>query len=200
MKGAPEYMRIFRFMHGVNNPELKKRLNEHVPKTMEEMMTVTTSFIRGETLTASKKESHTLWKPRDQPKRHVSERRYYFRGQPWEGRGSNRGVYPSRILSRCLDTDHGTPVMSNGCHANISKISLRMEHSSSYFEIFMTDFGLFEDLLGRCGHSDALDWHQDSATDSDYSSVNRELKHSVSCGWYRLDFSYSRSSNDTVVW
>ncbi|GKC55342.1 hypothetical protein Tco_1078087 [Tanacetum coccineum] len=38
MKGAPECMRISGFMHRVNNPELTKRLNEHVPKTMEEMM------------------------------------------------------------------------------------------------------------------------------------------------------------------
>nr|GEW07229.1 reverse transcriptase domain-containing protein [Tanacetum cinerariifolium]GEW22653.1 reverse transcriptase domain-containing protein [Tanacetum cinerariifolium]GEW22662.1 reverse transcriptase domain-containing protein [Tanacetum cinerariifolium] len=81
MKGAPECMRIFGFMHGVNNPELKKRLNEHVPKTMEEMTTVTTAFIRGETPATSKKEGHTLWKPQDQPKRHVSERRYDFRGK-----------------------------------------------------------------------------------------------------------------------
>nr|GEW28283.1 reverse transcriptase domain-containing protein [Tanacetum cinerariifolium] len=34
MKGALECMRISRFMQGVNNPELTKRLNEHVPKTM----------------------------------------------------------------------------------------------------------------------------------------------------------------------
>nr|GEV41859.1 hypothetical protein [Tanacetum cinerariifolium] len=46
MKGAPECMRIFGFMHGVNNPKLTKRLNEHVPKTMEEMMTTITAFIR----------------------------------------------------------------------------------------------------------------------------------------------------------
>ncbi|GJX52260.1 reverse transcriptase domain-containing protein [Tanacetum coccineum] len=58
MKGAPECMRIFGFMHGVNNPELTKRLNEHVPKTMEEMMTATTAFIRGETAAASKKKTH----------------------------------------------------------------------------------------------------------------------------------------------
>ncbi|GJT08343.1 reverse transcriptase domain-containing protein [Tanacetum coccineum] len=55
MKGAPECMRIFGFMHGVNNPELTKRRNEQVPKTMEEMMTVTTAFIRGEAAAASKK-------------------------------------------------------------------------------------------------------------------------------------------------
>nr|GEV86024.1 protein kinase-like domain-containing protein [Tanacetum cinerariifolium] len=47
-------MRISGFMHGVNNPELTKRLNEHVPKTMEEMMIATAAFIRGKTATASK--------------------------------------------------------------------------------------------------------------------------------------------------
>nr|GEY02648.1 reverse transcriptase domain-containing protein [Tanacetum cinerariifolium]GEY08029.1 reverse transcriptase domain-containing protein [Tanacetum cinerariifolium] len=45
MKGAPECMRIFEFMHGVNNPELTKRLNEHVLTTMEEMMITTIAFI-----------------------------------------------------------------------------------------------------------------------------------------------------------
>nr|GFA93427.1 reverse transcriptase domain-containing protein [Tanacetum cinerariifolium] len=34
MKGAPECMRISRFMHGINNPELIKRLNEHPPPPM----------------------------------------------------------------------------------------------------------------------------------------------------------------------
>nr|GFA72248.1 reverse transcriptase domain-containing protein [Tanacetum cinerariifolium] len=55
IKGAPECMRIFGFMHGVNNSELTKRLNEHVPKTMEEMMIATTAFIRGKAAAASKK-------------------------------------------------------------------------------------------------------------------------------------------------
>ncbi|GJW21979.1 hypothetical protein Tco_0032601 [Tanacetum coccineum] len=63
MKGAPECMKISGFMHEVNNPELTKRLNEHVLKTLEDMMTTTTTFIRGETATASKKEVHTPWKP-----------------------------------------------------------------------------------------------------------------------------------------
>nr|GEV95661.1 hypothetical protein [Tanacetum cinerariifolium] len=55
IKGASECMRISGFMHGVNNPELTKRLNEHVPKTMEEMMITTTAFIRGEAAAARKK-------------------------------------------------------------------------------------------------------------------------------------------------
>nr|GEZ36073.1 hypothetical protein [Tanacetum cinerariifolium] len=58
VKGAPKCMRISEFMHGVNNPELTKRLNEHVPKTMEEMMITTTAFIRGEAAAASKKKGH----------------------------------------------------------------------------------------------------------------------------------------------
>ncbi|GJT40928.1 reverse transcriptase domain-containing protein [Tanacetum coccineum] len=68
MKGAPECMRISGFMHGVNNPELTKRLNEHIPKTVEEMMTSTTTFIRGETAAASKKKVHTPWKSHDHSK------------------------------------------------------------------------------------------------------------------------------------
>nr|GEW00348.1 reverse transcriptase domain-containing protein [Tanacetum cinerariifolium] len=71
MKGAPECMRIYGFMHGVNNPELTKRLNEHVPKTVEEMMTATTAFIRGETAVASKKKVHTSWKSQDQTPKEI---------------------------------------------------------------------------------------------------------------------------------
>nr|GFC81080.1 reverse transcriptase domain-containing protein [Tanacetum cinerariifolium] len=63
MKGAPECMRISGFMHGLNNPELTKRLNEHVPKTMKEMVITTTAFIRGEAAAASKKKGHASWKP-----------------------------------------------------------------------------------------------------------------------------------------
>nr|GEZ61065.1 reverse transcriptase domain-containing protein [Tanacetum cinerariifolium] len=58
MKGAPECMRISGFMQGINYPELTKRLNEHVPKTMEEMMIATTAFIREEAAAASKKKGH----------------------------------------------------------------------------------------------------------------------------------------------
>nr|GEV04182.1 reverse transcriptase domain-containing protein [Tanacetum cinerariifolium] len=75
MKGAPECMRIFGFMHGVNNSELTKRLNEHFPKTIEEMMITTTAFIRGETVAASKKKGHASWRAQDQSKRQTSEKR-----------------------------------------------------------------------------------------------------------------------------
>nr|GEY53016.1 reverse transcriptase domain-containing protein [Tanacetum cinerariifolium] len=74
----------------LNNPELTKRLNELISKTVEEMMTATTAFIRGETAIASKKKVHTPWKSQDQSKRHTSERRSDFENQLKDGRGSNK--------------------------------------------------------------------------------------------------------------
>nr|GEX43656.1 reverse transcriptase domain-containing protein [Tanacetum cinerariifolium] len=74
MKGVPECMRIFRFMHGINNPELTKRLNEHVPRTMEEMMIATTAFIHEEPAAANKKKDHMSWKPQDLSKKHADKR------------------------------------------------------------------------------------------------------------------------------
>nr|GFA85892.1 hypothetical protein [Tanacetum cinerariifolium] len=73
MKGAPECMRISRFMHGINNPELTKRLNEHVP----------------EAAAANKKKGHMSWKPQDQSKKHT-DKRPDFRGHSRDGRGANR--------------------------------------------------------------------------------------------------------------
>nr|GFB59241.1 reverse transcriptase domain-containing protein [Tanacetum cinerariifolium] len=73
----------------VNNPELTKRLNEHVSKTMEEMMIATTAFIRGETTAASKKKGHASWKPQDQSKRYSLDKRLDFRGHSRGERGSN---------------------------------------------------------------------------------------------------------------
>ncbi|GKC39972.1 reverse transcriptase domain-containing protein, partial [Tanacetum coccineum] len=94
-------------MHGVNNPELTKRLNEQVPKTMEEIMTVTTAFIRGEAAAASKKKGHLPWKSQDQPKRHASERISDFRGQSREGRGSSRFTPLTRTPKEILAAEAG---------------------------------------------------------------------------------------------
>nr|GEX22871.1 reverse transcriptase domain-containing protein [Tanacetum cinerariifolium] len=89
MKGTPKCMRISRFMHRINNPELTKRLNEHVPKTMEEMMIATTAFICGEAAAASKKKGHMSWKPQDQSKKHT-DKRPDFRGHSRDSRGANQ--------------------------------------------------------------------------------------------------------------
>ncbi|GJU80758.1 reverse transcriptase domain-containing protein [Tanacetum coccineum] len=57
MKGAPECMKIFGFMHAITNPELVKRLHDKIPKSVEEMMRVTTSFLRGEVAASNRVEA-----------------------------------------------------------------------------------------------------------------------------------------------
>nr|GEY22989.1 hypothetical protein [Tanacetum cinerariifolium] len=94
-------------MHEVNNPELIKHLNEHVPKTLEKMMTATAAFIRGETAAASKKKVHTLWKSQDQSKRQNSERRSDFRSQSRDGRGSNKFTPLTRTPKEIFTAESG---------------------------------------------------------------------------------------------
>ncbi|GJR29272.1 reverse transcriptase domain-containing protein [Tanacetum coccineum] len=67
VKGAPKCMRISGFVHGITNPELIKRLHDKIPKTVDEMMRVTTSFLRGEVATSNheRKKSFPPWKQQE---------------------------------------------------------------------------------------------------------------------------------------
>nr|GFA12325.1 RNA-directed DNA polymerase homolog [Tanacetum cinerariifolium] len=64
VKGAPKCMKISGFMHEITNPELIKRLHDKILKSVDEMMRVTTTFLRGEVASSSRewKKSLTLWK------------------------------------------------------------------------------------------------------------------------------------------
>ncbi|GJV12566.1 reverse transcriptase domain-containing protein [Tanacetum coccineum] len=64
VKGAPECMRISGFVHGITKPELIKRLHDKIPKTVDEMMRVTTSFLRGEVVASNHERKKTFppWK------------------------------------------------------------------------------------------------------------------------------------------
>nr|GEW90025.1 reverse transcriptase domain-containing protein [Tanacetum cinerariifolium] len=64
VKGAPECIIISGFVHGITNPELIKRLHDKISKTMEEMMRVTTPFLRGEVAASNheRKKSFPPWK------------------------------------------------------------------------------------------------------------------------------------------
>nr|GEX99852.1 reverse transcriptase domain-containing protein [Tanacetum cinerariifolium] len=64
VKGAPECMRISGFVHEITNPELIKRLHDKIPKTMDEMRRVTTSFLRREVAASNheRKKSFPPWK------------------------------------------------------------------------------------------------------------------------------------------
>ncbi|GJS20156.1 hypothetical protein Tco_0448788 [Tanacetum coccineum] len=64
VEGAPECMKIFGFMHGITHPELIKRLYEKIPRSMDEMYRVTTSFLQGEVeaFCHGRKKAPTPWK------------------------------------------------------------------------------------------------------------------------------------------
>ncbi|GJT71105.1 reverse transcriptase domain-containing protein [Tanacetum coccineum] len=64
VKGAPECMKISGFMYGITNPELIKRLQDKIPKSVDKMMRVTTTFLRGEVAASNheRKKSFPSWK------------------------------------------------------------------------------------------------------------------------------------------
>ncbi|GJU42533.1 reverse transcriptase domain-containing protein [Tanacetum coccineum] len=64
VEGAPECMKISGFMHGITHPELIKRLYEKIPRSMDEMYRVTTSFLQGEVaaFSHSRKKAPALWR------------------------------------------------------------------------------------------------------------------------------------------
>nr|GEV17603.1 reverse transcriptase domain-containing protein [Tanacetum cinerariifolium] len=48
VNGAPECMRIPGSIHSITNPNLIKRLNDNIPKSVDEMMSMTPAFLWGE--------------------------------------------------------------------------------------------------------------------------------------------------------
>nr|GEX62503.1 reverse transcriptase domain-containing protein [Tanacetum cinerariifolium] len=67
VKGAPECMKISGFMHGITNPKLIKRLHDKILKSVDEMIRVTTSFLRGEVAASNRerKKSFPSWKQQE---------------------------------------------------------------------------------------------------------------------------------------
>nr|GEX39577.1 reverse transcriptase domain-containing protein [Tanacetum cinerariifolium] len=67
MKGAPECMKILGFMYSITNLELIKRLHDKISKSVDEMMRVATTFLRGEVAASSceRKKSLMSWKQQE---------------------------------------------------------------------------------------------------------------------------------------
>ncbi|GKD59753.1 hypothetical protein Tco_1297262 [Tanacetum coccineum] len=71
------------------------------------MMTITTAFIRGEAVAASKKKGHSSWKSQDHSKRQAPERKSDFRSRPREARGSSRFTPLIKTPKEILATEAG---------------------------------------------------------------------------------------------
>nr|GFA13452.1 reverse transcriptase domain-containing protein [Tanacetum cinerariifolium] len=53
IKGVPLVLHILAFIHGHGHPELAKKLNDKIPKTMDEMFERVRAFIRGKVVVGS---------------------------------------------------------------------------------------------------------------------------------------------------
>ncbi|GKC80814.1 reverse transcriptase domain-containing protein [Tanacetum coccineum] len=67
VKRAPECMKISGFIHEITNPELIKHLHDKIPKSVDEMMRVTTTFLKGDVAASNRerKKSFPLWKQQE---------------------------------------------------------------------------------------------------------------------------------------
>ncbi|GJW59789.1 reverse transcriptase domain-containing protein [Tanacetum coccineum] len=94
IKGVPPVLRISAFMHGHGHPELAKKLNDKIPKTVDEMFERVRAFIRGEVAAGSAE----MVRPSQGDKGYVrpawtgGPERARNRGGPKEAR-RNMGVY-----------------------------------------------------------------------------------------------------------
>nr|GEV53781.1 reverse transcriptase domain-containing protein [Tanacetum cinerariifolium] len=167
-------------------------------KTMEEMMTATTAFIRGETVAAFKKKGHTSWKPQDQPKRHVSERRSDFRGQPREGRGSNRGTEGPLVIEmeigghmiHCMYVDGGSSMKALGNNMRCRTFDKSMDefHDRKYVNIGLIsgkDIRLSDRKKrpgpGTCQSHPSRGYHQIQMAELDEEKTAFHTSHEVYC-------------------
>nr|GEU60146.1 reverse transcriptase domain-containing protein [Tanacetum cinerariifolium] len=67
VKRALECMKISEFMHRFTNPKLIKRLHDKIPKSVDEMIRVMTTFLRGEVAASNheRKKSFPSWKQQE---------------------------------------------------------------------------------------------------------------------------------------
>nr|GEW44189.1 reverse transcriptase domain-containing protein [Tanacetum cinerariifolium] len=106
VKGAPKCMKISRFMHGITNPELIKRLHDKIPKSMDEIMRVTTTFLRGGVVSSNReqKKSFPSWKQQEAKKK-PNFKKGGFRNQQKRERKQDIFTLLIKISKEILDLD-----------------------------------------------------------------------------------------------
>nr|GEW61950.1 reverse transcriptase domain-containing protein [Tanacetum cinerariifolium] len=112
VKGAPECIRIFGFVHGITNPELIKRLHDKILKIVDEMMRVTTSFLRRE-VAVSREDEGTEGPMITEAEigGHCIHRMYVDDGSASEILGEI--IWPIQLLVKIIDEEHSTTARMN---------------------------------------------------------------------------------------
>ncbi|GJT49198.1 reverse transcriptase domain-containing protein [Tanacetum coccineum] len=108
VKGALECMKISGFMHEITNPELIKRLHDNIPKSVDEMMRVTTAFLRGEVAASNRerKKSFPSWKQQEAGQKQ-NFKKGSFRNQQRTERKQDRFTLLTKTPKEILALDKG---------------------------------------------------------------------------------------------
>nr|GEZ07382.1 reverse transcriptase domain-containing protein [Tanacetum cinerariifolium] len=108
MKGAPECMKIFGLMYGIANPKLIKRLHDKILKSVDKMMRVIATFLRGEVAasTRKRKKSFPSWKQQEAGQK-KNFKKGGFRNQQRSERKQDRFTLLTKTPKEILALDKG---------------------------------------------------------------------------------------------
>nr|GEW30126.1 reverse transcriptase domain-containing protein [Tanacetum cinerariifolium] len=163
VKGAPECMRISGFMHGITNPELIKRLHDKIPKTVDEMMRVTTSFLQEEVAASNheKKKSFSPWR-QQKGNQKQSFRKGIFRSQQRTERKQDRFMLLTKTPKEIFALEKGkfkaqppmtTPIEKQN-HARFYEFHGEVGHNTdeSWMNfVVVRSPSLYNGIIGRPG-------------------------------------------------
>ncbi|GKB80902.1 hypothetical protein Tco_0947797 [Tanacetum coccineum] len=121
VKGAPEYMRVSGFMHGITNIYLIKRQNDNIPKSVDEMMSVTIAFLRGEVAVAhqSRKNGPPTWRHHEGSHKLSFDKRPDFKNRQKSSKRHDRFTPPTKTPKEILAMD--TKGNNKGEHSKTAK-------------------------------------------------------------------------------
>nr|GEX08079.1 hypothetical protein [Tanacetum cinerariifolium] len=147
VKRAPECMRIFGFMYGITNPELIKRLHDNIPKSVDEMMRVTTAFLIGEVAASNQPRKKTLasWKQQEVGRKQNFDRKRDFRNQQRSERRRDKFTLLTKSPKEYLALDKGDEDGTEG------PMIIEAEIGGHFTHRMYVDGGLaLEVLYGHC--------------------------------------------------
>nr|GEX28629.1 reverse transcriptase domain-containing protein [Tanacetum cinerariifolium] len=102
-------MRISRFMHGITNAELIKRLQNNIPKSVAKMMRKTTTFLRREVAASNQARRKTLsaWRQQKTGRKQNFDKREDFKNQQRSERRRDRFTLLTKSPKGILALDKG---------------------------------------------------------------------------------------------
>ncbi|GKD72383.1 reverse transcriptase domain-containing protein [Tanacetum coccineum] len=108
VKGALECMKIFGFIHRITNPELIKRLHDQIPKSVDEMIRVSTAFLRGEVAASNRerKKPFPSWKQQEAGQKH-NFKKGAFRNQQRSEQKQDKFTLLTKTPKEILALDKG---------------------------------------------------------------------------------------------